>query len=665
MADSVGREFSKDTEAKRQQKIDQQKAMADAYLHQLNTDDTLTDEGAQNIFSNYLDASGVKGKHKDTILGHSKYWINMMKSGQQAPPSPDATAASPDQTVTPPAVHLPDGSVDQGPSTTVPGVEAGQMTPASPLPTQADYKAKAEGTITGAKYKAMQDAIASGKIDVANATGNTAEGKISVAQAKATADATAKMNMADHNRAAGLQMMKDLGGQGGHFKMGIDKSGQPSMVPDTGQAIQGLYLGNEVPSATGPDGQPLDPNAAHHLIKYWDGKVVGFPSENTNVMPFVEPDSKGGVVRVYRDKTNGKEVQDADGYTNRTPAYDPRIAPLTRSYTANVRLQGPDGKTVVQNVPMQSTSQRQVPATPNPAPGPQAPVVAPGQSQSQAAPVQGAPASPISHLPLSPAAVAQGANPGMATATGGGPSMPAKPPAMPVRPPAQPTGSNSLPANLTTNLPGRTLGLAPLSQAQVVKGQQQIGLLNTAIGRFKFMEQNSDLLDSPLFRAKVHFETSPQGFATAAVNNAVSLTPREADFIADFNKLSEEIFLSKGALGAGSMPRSEKAMDIIELQKGAMSQNPEVIKRTWKAAENELRMVRAPLVKQAQQFGYGDPSQLGEPPATSAYGSAESLPDGKGAKVTPEVVKQALAMTGQDTAKALAAVKAAHWDTNK
>jgi len=602
IASGAGEVYGNIAEEKRKNTMRQNELLADTISNRLNTDDTLTDEDALNLHAQELKLRGVPDKDAQQILQVSKYHHNLLKSQQAqmnnpgGAEGPPGTAGSPAQTVTPPAVHVPGqdpNHPDQGPSTQIPGTEAGPGLPPMPQyqpPTQGDYKSQLA-------VRSAQ-AMAPVKVGAANAE---QQGKMAALSAKDKQEIQDKIQAATD---AGAPMSP---AQVDNLIAGIKT---PAMVSAKGsKPISGAQITQNEPNATDVHGGPIpnDPAAMYSQLLNRDGTPAGY-------VRFSPPSSGKEWIRVpVNESSTGWAHETFDQYGNhagyRMNVMPPAsLLPQLKTDVINHIVEQSDGSRVA--VPLPNTTTRG-PALPAPI------SVAPGQASSPAQgggiddrviPATAGPSAPLPNAPGSP------------QPQGPAPGMPAKPPAMPVRAGAGPAAA----------LP-RVVGGRSLTPEQSIKQSQALPMVNLAISKLKFLEANADIFGNAISSGKIALQTDPhQGFIKAVLNKGMTLSPLEADIAATFTKASEEIFLTKNVMGAGSMPRSGEAMDVIEAQKGLVGQSPEVIKRLLHQTLQEFQATHGALATASKKYGFGTDADRVEAPIASAYGTHLNVGDVRG-----------------------------------
>ncbi len=627
----IGDVYTKEGEAKRNNQRRQNELLADSIGKRLETDDTLTDEDALNLHAQELKLRGVPDKDIQDILQHSKYHARMHadqmnRASQPQGPGLDSPAV-PDRTIQAPVVHVPgQAQPDQGPAQTIPGVAAGAGVGPSlpPMPeykpkTQGDYRTAEAAKLDAAKYGAMYGAQQA----------DTAQRMIDVSK---------------YNREANLQLMKDLKGEGGHYKIGVSATGGQTINPDVGVAMQGMYFGKEIPSARGPNGEPLNADKLHHIVRYSDGTIVGYETPG-DIKPGVEvdQDSPTHLSKVFRDKT-GAEVDRVKG-----AAYDSRLSDVIQNRQQLTDLVV-DGHIVKAAVPITSTTSHPVPGVNAPGastggglpPMPQGPgvgaVQAPGQTASPAAPAATGPATPASQIP----------------------SMPVRPKTAAAAPTARAGGV-------------RILGTSPAEQKMLDQNQ----LTAPAQKDVRDTQTTLDIVDRVENAIK-------DGIASGRIKKDQPLTeflPMLA-YSAGFNGDQSALLsaLSMGRIieaGRITHPTGSRAISLLNK---AMIHTPDAWKDSGGLMIDKLETIKHQLndyIDETYQYNSkfpGIPGNNGRRPAgtTGAVdrnggnqsSSPSSLPDGGGKKVTSDVVKAALAAVGGNRASALKALKDAHWDTN-
>jgi hypothetical protein len=632
IASGAGEVYGTVAEEKRQQKIAQDKILAEGYAKQAD-DPNATDEDALAAHKLSLQYSGVNKKDIEQIAALSMHHRRLQKSQQDQMNNPGGAegpsgVGAPAQTVTPPAVHVPGqdpNHPDQGPSTQLPATEGTPGLP--PMPT---YQAPTNADYTGQQAARNAQVMAPVKIGITQAG---IEAKMEGLSAEKKREIQDKLSLLENPTEA----------QVNNLVAGIKT---PAMVSAKGsKPISGAQISQNEPGATDVHGGsiPNDPSAMYSQLLNRDGTPAGY-------VRFSPPSTGKEWIRVpVNESATGWAHETFDQYGNhagyRMNVMPPAsLLPQLKTDIINHIVEQSDGSRVA--VPLPNTTTRG-PALPAPT------SVAPGQASS---PAQGggitdrviqATAGPSAPLPVAPdTPQPQDQTPG----------MPAKPPAMPV---------GAAKAGPTAALPsaGRVVGGRSLTPEQSIKQSQALPMVNLAISKLKFLEANADIFGNAISSGKIALQTDPhQGFIKAVLNKGMTLSPLEADIAATFTKASEEIFLTKNVMGAGSMPRSGEAMDVIEAQKGLVGQSPEVIKRLLHQTLQEFQATHGALATASKKYGFGTPEDRIETPMASAYNSSVTkIPDGGGKSLTEEVGHILLNQTNNDPKAAKALAIKNHW----
>ena len=144
---------------------------------------------------------------------------------------------------------------------------------------------------------------------------------------------------------------------------------------------------------------------------------------------------------------------------------------------------------------------------------------------------------------------------------------------------------------------GRTFP-KPFTPEQVLKGQQQLGQYNMAIGRIQDIQSQLPILNSMIESGKLSIETDSSGLLRSILNRAMPMTPAEAKFVGNFRTMMEDINLLRGPMGATGF-RGPEAWAALQAQRGQLLAKPEITKQVLTNTLTALKAQQQPL---AQRF---------------------------------------------------------------
>lgn len=551
----AGDVYSQVAEDKRKNQMRQNELLADSINDRLKNDNTLTDEDALNLHGQELQLRGVPKKDIPQILQASSYFHRQAK--QQAnqmnnpgTPLPESPAV-PAQTVTPPAVHLPNGQVDQGPASQIPAQAAGAQATLPPIP---EYQPKTLGD-----YKTDVDIR---KLEQTN------QQALALKTGEDRAAIQSKIDEYEQNTGQKMdprQVAQLIGAAGKSVKAIGGPITAEDLLKNDPDAVD--VHGARIQAGTGITYRQLADNY---------GNPVGYVASTPTAKPsswFRDDSSSTGWSQAEVDQFGRaanviKNLVPPPGYLTRTnTSTTPKLVPQA------------DGSIQIVNTTSSSTSGRNIPggASGN---TPVNQVQAPGQVASPATP-QGGPQGPAAPLPPPPAGPG-----GLPPASS---VLPPKPPAMPVRPQGAAGAKN-----------GSIVGHRPMTPDEQAKMTQNMGQVSNTIDLVQQVQNRADLLANMIDAGKISLQTH-DGLLAAVINRAVPLTPEEEKLAGDMITLKEDINLLRGPLGATGF-RGAEAFQALQDQAGNLMKRPGVLARTL---ANTLRAL------QTQQKFFKDHPEYG------------------------------------------------------
>lgn len=151
---------------------------------------------------------------------------------------------------------------------------------------------------------------------------------------------------------------------------------------------------------------------------------------------------------------------------------------------------------------------------------------------------------------------------------------------------------------------GTVVGGRPLAPEAKIKNAQQAELYNTSIGTIKSLRRDIPTLASMISTGKIGMQVDPdQGVWHAVINRNMDMSPEEQRIAGHWQQLADQILELRIPLGAAA-GRNAAMMNIIESNKGILTQKPEIIQAMLENALGEFKNLRDPLIKAGEKYDY-------------------------------------------------------------